>query len=420
MVEAIYTFRANRFSRELTYQIGADALLWSSNGEGRLKYTDINQVCWSRSLMRGDAALASRTTHRLRLRSIHGAQVTLSPLHYAGPGEWEDRSLSFRSFVGALLTHVQRVRPGLKISVETSWKLRLRNAAIQTILAPLGWFGSGLLSWAKALGLERSTSIGAHLMQALGPMLPAHRVGLANLKSAFPDKSKCELDSLLRAVWHNLGRVLGEYPFINELCRYDPDHTERSRLIIDEDVLRKISELKQLDRPALFFSAHLANWELASLAAVLGVDLTVIYKPLKSTALNELMTTIRQRLTLVPVHFGAASDIVDALRRGSNVGLLVDQHFTDGVDVVFFGRLCKVNPTLARLARRFEYPIYGARAVRLSDGRFRGHLTPALDCPRDHEGRIDVAATMQIITGIVESWVREYPEQWLWLHRRWR
>ena len=89
--------------------------------------------------------------------------------------------------------------------------------------------------------------------------------------------------------------------------------------------------------------------------------------------------------------------------------------------MVFFGRWAKANPLIAQLARHTECPIRGVRIVRMPDGNsFRGELTDEIDVVRDVDGKIDVKATTQAITGIVESWVREHPEQWLWLHRRWR
>jgi KDO2-lipid IV(A) lauroyltransferase len=110
-----------------------------------------------------------------------------------------------------------------------------------------------------------------------------------------------------------------------------------------------------------------------------------------------------------------------ALESGENVALLVDQHTTQGVDVVFFGRWAKANPLAAQLARLTGAPIRGGRAVRLPDGnRFRAELTEEIAPVRDAAGNIDIQATMQAITTVVEGWVREHPEQWLWLHRRWR
>jgi KDO2-lipid IV(A) lauroyltransferase len=87
---------------------------------------------------------------------------------------------------------------------------------------------------------------------------------------------------------------------------------------------------------------------------------------------------------------------------------------------MFFGRRCLVNPLIAVLARQIECPIHGVRVIRLPDGRFAAEISEELQPARNAEGRIDVAGTMQAITTVVEGWVREHPEQWLWLHRRWR
>jgi KDO2-lipid IV(A) lauroyltransferase len=100
--------------------------------------------------------------------------------------------------------------------------------------------------------------------------------------------------------------------------------------------------------------------------------------------------------------------------------MLVDQHYGNGPEVTFFGRRCRANPMLARLARHIDCPIYGTRAVRLPDHRLQVDLTGPIEMPRGADGRIDVPGAMQAITSIVEGWVREHPEQWLWLHRRWR
>jgi KDO2-lipid IV(A) lauroyltransferase len=100
--------------------------------------------------------------------------------------------------------------------------------------------------------------------------------------------------------------------------------------------------------------------------------------------------------------------------------MFVDQHFTQGIEVIFFGRPCKANPMIARLVRHFDCPIHGVRVIRLPNRRFRVELSESIAPVRDDHGDIDVQATTQRITSVVEGWVREHPEQWLWLHRRWR
>ena len=124
--------------------------------------------------------------------------------------------------------------------------------------------------------------------------------------------------------------------------------------------------------------------------------------------------------TLIPTGLDAPLKAADALKRGLHVAMLADQFTVQGVDVTFFGRRTKANPFLARLARHVECPIHGVRVIRLPEHRFRIELTESIEPVRDPAGQIDVTGTMQVITGVIEGWVREYPEQWLWLHRRWR
>ena len=112
--------------------------------------------------------------------------------------------------------------------------------------------------------------------------------------------------------------------------------------------------------------------------------------------------------------------LAEALQAGQHVAMLVDQYLTNGVEVIFFGRKTKANPTLARLLRQIECPVHGVRVVRLPGHRFRGEITEEVQPVRDANGRIDVQGTTQAITSVVEGWIREYPQQWLWLHRRWR
>jgi KDO2-lipid IV(A) lauroyltransferase len=124
--------------------------------------------------------------------------------------------------------------------------------------------------------------------------------------------------------------------------------------------------------------------------------------------------------TLIPAGREAPLRLAEALQRGQHVAMLVDQYLTGGVEVTFFGRKTRANPTLARLLRQVECPVHGVRIIRLPGHEFRAELTEEIPPVRDQSGRIDVQGTTQAITSVVESWIREYPDQWLWLHRRWR
>ena len=177
-------------------------------------------------------------------------------------------------------------------------------------------------------------------------------------------------------------------------------------------------------KPALLFTSHLANWELSAyVAAAYQLDLNILYRRPNIAAVDKAVRQSRAGImgTLVATGLDAPVKLVRVLENGGHVAMLVDQHYVRGVDVNFFGRTCKANPLLAQLARHVDCPIHGARIVRLPDrDRFRIDLTEAITPARDGDGRVDVTGTMQIVTSVIEGWVREHPEQWLWLHRRWR
>jgi KDO2-lipid IV(A) lauroyltransferase len=124
---------------------------------------------------------------------------------------------------------------------------------------------------------------------------------------------------------------------------------------------------------------------------------------------------------LIPTGLDAPVRLGRLLQEGVHVGMLADQHYTRGVEVTFFGRPCLANPLVAMLARQTELPIYGMRVVRNPDGNnFWGEICGPVEPARDASGRIEIKGTMQAITAVIETWIRQYPEQWLWLHRRWR
>ena len=122
---------------------------------------------------------------------------------------------------------------------------------------------------------------------------------------------------------------------------------------------------------------------------------------------------------LVPTGLDAPIKLADALKRGSHVGMLVDQYYVRGVEVTFFGRRTRANPLIARLARASNARST-ASASSASQATASMPRSPRRSCRARRRGDVDITGTMQAITDVIEGWVREHPEQWLWLHRRWR
>jgi Kdo2-lipid IVA lauroyltransferase/acyltransferase len=293
-----------------------------------------------------------------------------------------------------------------------------------------------LLYWLESLGLrlmlivlgvlplDLVSAMGGRLARAIGPRLPVSRVGRDNLRQALPEKKPAEIEAVLRGVWDNLGRTVAEYPHLLRICDYHlfddrPPAWPRIEIV----GLEHLVDLGLDGRPGLFFSGHLANWELPPIGALdNGLAVAVLLRPPNNPYAAKLVHQLRSAAgaRLLPTTMDSALAAVELLQRGGHLGLLVDQHFGRGVTVPFFGRPVQVPATLAKLAYRFDCPVHGTRVERLGRARFRITVTPPLVLPRSGDTRADVVALMAEVMAILESWVRERPDQWLWLHRRWR
>lgn len=268
---------------------------------------------------------------------------------------------------------------------------------------------------------DRAAATCAWLARGIGPRLREQRIGRAQLRAAFPDRDAAWIEATLRGAWDNLGRVVGEYVHLDRIWDFDPANPGAGR--IETDAGPVLETLRDDGKPALLFAAHLANWELPAVAAAAhGLPAAVVYRMPNNRFVAARIEAIRAGLMgrLIRSRATAVFEMATALEQGEHLGMLVDQHWSRGEDITFFGRPCKANPTLPRLARQFDCPVYGVRVIRLPGGRFRLATSGPVELPRDAEGQVDVQASCQAIADIVEGWIREHPEQWLWFHRRWR
>ncbi len=303
-------------------------------------------------------------------------------------------------------------------------KRRLRYALKTIGGAIAGNLAVGLLGLMRLVNLDTMANFGGFLARSLGPLFKENRIARDSMVRAFPEKSAAEIDTILRGSWDNLGRVGAEFAQLDRLWDYDPAQPEKpSRVEFRQVDTERFDRLASDGKPALIFAAHLANWELPAIcAATHKLDSAVLYRRPNIAAVERWLRQTRSASmgTLIATGLDAPMKIADALKRGLHVGMLVDQYFVRGVEVTFFGQRTMANPLLARLAQHFDCPIHGTRIVRLPGNRFRVELTEEIQPARDAQGKLDVAATTQLIINVIEGWIREHPEQWLWQHRRWR
>ncbi len=299
---------------------------------------------------------------------------------------------------------------------------RLKTLAARAGAAVMIGLIRALFAFLRLLGPERSSDLGGWLLRTASPLIPVNRVALANIRAAFPGMNEGEVRRIARGAWENLGRTAAEYAHLKTLFDYDylnPDAPSR----VEVAGIEHFVALKDDAKPGLIFSAHLANWELPAICAqAYDLDTTAVFRAPNDPAIAAIVHEIRSGAMggLAAAKQGAAFAMQGVLERDGHLGMLIDQHFTRGVIVPFMGRPALTNPIMGKFARRFECPVHGVRVIRLPNQRFKLELTPPLDLPRDAAGEIDVQGAMAMMTAVVEGWVREHPEQWLWMHRRWR
>jgi KDO2-lipid IV(A) lauroyltransferase len=268
----------------------------------------------------------------------------------------------------------------------------------------------------KLLPLEAASAVGGWLGRTVGPCLPLSERARRNLRRAFPEKTEPEIAAIVRAMWDNLGRVAAEFPHLGEINVYDPAGPVTVIGAEWVDVLRADG------RPGFFFSAHFGNWEILSLGATQrGLPVDRVYRAANNRLVEWLYRLGRAAVegAQIPKGPGGVRQLLQSLKAGHHLGMMVDQKMNDGIPAPFFGRDAMTSTALVDLALRFDCPVVPTRVERVGGARFRLVIDPPMELVKTGQRIADIAANTARINAIVEGWVRERPDQWLWLHNRW-
>jgi KDO2-lipid IV(A) lauroyltransferase len=412
VTEFAYSYRSRWFARERTYRLGSDGFEWcQGRRSGHVAYADVARLDICKERFLGSSATYWRCILYLR----GGAKIKLGAASHCGFRGIENRTASYIAFVQELEKRVAVGNPRRIVTTGEPWLDRIEEFA--------GRLAVRVLRAIRHTNPERWADIAAGVMRRLGPRLRGHRMARAQLAAAFPDKSTGDIEKILIGMWDNLARSVIEYSYLDLIWDADPARPHATRILVDQASADRWSQLLEERRPVIGFAAHLANWELAAIGiAAFGLEPAIPMRTPRIRALADELIRMRKQSGCTPIPSGADTiiEIRNAVKRGAIVGILVDQHHADGIEVTFFGRRCRMNPILVRLARVFNAKIYGARVIRLPDRRFRYEMVGPIEPARDAAGQIEISGTMQAIASIIEAWIREYPDQWMWLHRMWR
>jgi KDO2-lipid IV(A) lauroyltransferase len=276
-----------------------------------------------------------------------------------------------------------------------------------------------LLAAARRGSAEGAEAVGRRLGRVFRRLDRRHRVLVReNLARAFPGKPPDEIEALSIAVFEHFGGLAADLlhavhePLDSFLSRVTVEGIEHPRAALASG------------RGLFLLTAHLGSWEYSALAtAGAGISTTVIARPLDNPILDSLVRQFRERNGNAVVYkTDAAREMFRVLKRGGSIGILTDQHArtADAVVVPFFGRPASTTSIVARLADRTEALIVPVSCLRTGPARYRLAFEPAIDVrclPPEERQPIQLTARLNLE---VERLVRRAPEQWLWLHNRWK
>ena len=276
--------------------------------------------------------------------------------------------------------------------------------------------GVGMLPRAAALAIGRG--VGRATYSLAGNL---RRTGERNLALAFPEKSDAERASLLRGTFANLGPLLGEF---SQFPRATPESL-RELVEYDEVGLRHLRAAEGQGRGVIFLTGHLGAWEFLSFAwSALEYPISFLVRPIDNARVEDLIEGIRTRFGNTAINKKmAARQALRVLRDGGTLGILADlnTHPNEGIFVPFFGHLACTTSGVATLALRTNSLVIPTCAVwDEKRRRFFFHGDPPVELVRTGDDKRDIEINTANFAAAIEQMIRAYPEQWLWIHKRWR
>jgi Kdo2-lipid IVA lauroyltransferase/acyltransferase len=243
--------------------------------------------------------------------------------------------------------------------------------------------------------------------------------GLRNLQMAFPELADGQRLEVLRGCFNNLGRLLVEFSHFPELNKGNISE------FVTQDGVENYHEALRRGRGVIFMTAHFGAWELSSLAhSLFGHPMKFVVRPIDNSKVDALITRYRTMGGNVPIQRRSAGrDILKALRDNEAVGILFDQNTTsdEGIFVEFFGIPAATTPAIATFALRTGAAVLpGFLIWEEKLGKHRLRFDPPVQLIETGILERDVAENTRLFNKILEGYVRKYPDQWLWIHRRWK
>lgn len=255
------------------------------------------------------------------------------------------------------------------------------------------------------LPIDYASSLGGMIARKIGPKLKVSRTARTNLKLCFPEFSENKIKRIVIEMWDNLGRILGEFAHWHRID--DKEYNRRVKLK---------TSIKKLPKRSMVLSGHFGNFELGvRFCSKLADRVNLVYRPANNPFINHLINSNREKNKVFLLTKGKSGlkQLLTALSNGDIIGMMIDQKMNDGVEVPFFNLPVKATNLPAKLAIKYNIPIYMGKVQRTKGAYYEVELMK-INLNKDD----NITSLTARINRVLEEWIKNTPQQWFWIHRR--
>tara|TARA_B100001167_G_C16724335_1_gene282766 strand:- start:73 stop:948 length:876 start_codon:yes stop_codon:yes gene_type:complete len=271
----------------------------------------------------------------------------------------------------------------------------------------------------KIIGLRNASNLGGVLGKLVGPFFRSRNLIRKNIKIGLGEIDENQEKKVINGMWSNIGKTFAEYIFLKDFKfnKTDFDHIK----IIGSEYLE---EIKQSNKPVIFYSAHLANFELMAMELEkFGIKTAAIYRPLNNLFLNPLMEYLRMKYICpnqIPKGRAGMREIINKINNNYSIALMVDQRVGEGIKINFFNQLAQTTTIPAQLALKYNCKLVPISLKRIENINFEMTVHEPYEASKTGNNEQDTHNITLKINQIIEKMIIENPTQWLWSHNRWK
>jgi KDO2-lipid IV(A) lauroyltransferase len=265
----------------------------------------------------------------------------------------------------------------------------------------------------KILGYKLASNFGFFIGKTFGPLFRSKSLVIDNLKKSNISLKKTHEQSS-NEIFGNYGRIFAEYPFIKNF------RNGKLEKYIQVEGKQYLDEIKSKNKKVVFISGHFNNFELmAMMIEKYGIDLSAIYRPLNNIFLNKTMEKIRIKYICkkqIKKGRSGTREIIENLKKGSSIALMIDQRVREGSKVNFFGSLATTTTIPAQLVKKYKCDLVPIYIERRSKFHFKMYVSKPIKVGESKT----IEEITQFLNTVLEQMIVKNPLQWIWTHDRWK